>query len=325
MTPSDTTAIHAAAHWYVQLTSEDATEQDRLAWKDWLNADPENKLAWQQVEAVTHCFMGLDSKTGIAVLNRSYEVRNESSVNGRRQALKSLGLLFAVTSAGWLTYKEKPWNHLLADYTTATGEVKNFRLEDGTLLVLNTNTKVSTHFDGQSRIIRLLQGEIYVETAKENNPVYRPFIVQTMHGTVTALGTRFSTRIYHKRSCVNVFEDAVEVRPIDGLGDKVVVNAGEEVKFTAMLFQQKMLFDTSAADAWTKGFIIADQMPLAKLVNELARYRRGVVRCDPAIADLEVSGAFPVNDIDAALISIGKMLSIRIESFTPYLVMLKPA
>lgn len=323
MANTNTKALHDATNWYVQLTSGSATEQDRQAWKDWLNADPANKLAWQQVEEVTNCFMGLNTKTSIAVLNRRYVAT--PAINGRRQFVKNLGLLFAVSSAGWLTYKEKPWYHFMADYSTAKGEVQKFRLDDGSRLVLNTDTKVSIHFDEQIRSVRLLQGEVYVETAQETNPVYRPFIVQTMHGTVAALGTRFSTRIYKNRSCVNVFEDAVEVRPIDGLGDKVVVNAGEEVKFTSMLFQQKMLFDMSAADAWTKGFIIVDNMPLAKVIDELSRYRHGVVRCDPAIADLEISGAFPITDVDAALLSIAKTLSIRIESFTPYLVMLKPA
>jgi transmembrane sensor len=323
MANTNTKALHDATNWYVQLTSGSATEQDRQAWKEWLNADPANKLAWQQVEEVTNCFMGLNTKTSMAVLNRRYVAT--PAINGRRQFVKNLGLLLAVSSAGWLTYKEKPWYHFMADYSTAKGEVQKFRLDDGTRLVLNTDTKVSIHFDEQIRSVRLLQGEVYVETAQETNPVYRPFIVQTMHGTVTALGTRFSTRIYNNRSCVNVFEDAVEVRPIDGLGDKVVVNAGEEVKFTSMLFQQKMLFDMSAADAWTKGFIIVDNMPLAKVIDELSRYRHGVVRCDPAIADLEISGAFPITDVDAALLSIAKTLSIRIESFTPYLVMLKPA
>ena len=323
MANTNTKALHDATNWYVQLTSGSATEQDRQAWKEWLNADPANKLAWQQVEEVTNCFMGLNTKTSMAVLNRRYVAT--PALNGRRQFVKNLGLLLAVSSAGWLTYKEKPWYHFMADYSTAKGEVQKFRLDDGSRLVLNTDTKVSIHFDEQVRSVRLLQGEVYVETAQESNPVYRPFIVQTMHGTVTALGTRFSTRIYNNRSCVNVFEDAVEVRPIDGLGDKVVVNAGEEVKFTSMLFQQKMLFDMSAVDAWTKGFIIVDNMPLAKVIDELSRYRRGVVRCDPTIADLEISGAFPITDVDAALLSIAKTLSIRIESFTPFLVMLKPA
>lgn len=323
MAHTNTKALHDATNWYVQLTSGTATEQDRQAWKEWLNADPANKLAWQQVEEVTNCFMGLNTKTSMAVLNRRYVAT--PAINGRRQFVKNLGLLLAVSSAGWLTYKEKPWYHFMADYATAKGEVQKFRLDDGTRLVLNTDTKVSIHFDEQVRSVRLLQGEVYVETAQETNPVYRPFIVQTMHGTVAALGTRFSTRIYKNRSCVNVFEDAVEVRPIDGLGDKVVVNAGEEVKFTSMLFQQKMLFDVAAADAWTKGFIIVDNMPLAKVIDELSRYRHGVVRCDPAIANLEISGAFPITDVDAALLSIAKTLSIRIESFTPFLVMLKPA
>lgn len=321
MAKLNTKALHDATSWYVQLTSGEATDNDRAQWHAWLNADPEHKFAWQQVEEVTKTFMGLNSKTSIAVLNRSYTPASST----RRQVLKNLSLLFAFSSAGWLTYKEKPWYFFMADYTTAKGEVQTFRLDDGTKLVLNTDTKVSVHFDEQVRGVRLLQGEIYIETAKESNPVYRPFIVHTLHGTVTALGTRFSTRIYNNRSCVNVFEDAVEVRPIDGLGDKVVVNAGEEVKFTSMLFQQKMLLDKSAADAWTKGFIIVDNMPLAKVIEQLSRYRHGIVRCDPAIADLEISGAFPVTDVDAALLSIAKTLSIRIESFTPYLIMLKPA
>lgn len=321
MAQLNTKALSDATNWYVQLTSGEATDNDHDEWKAWLNADPEHKFAWQQVEEVTKTFIGLNSKTSIAVLNRSYTAASST----RRQVLKNLSLLFAVSSAGWLTYKEKPWYHFMADYTTAKGEIQTFRLDDGSKLVLNTDTKVSIHFDEQVRGVRLLQGEIYIQTAKETNPDYRPFIVHTMHGTVTALGTRFSTRIYKNRSCVNVFEDAVEVRPIDGLGDKVVVNAGEEVKFTSMLFQQKMLFDMSAADAWTKGFIIVDNMPLVKVIEELSRYRHGVVRCDPAIADLEISGAFPVTDVDAALLSIAKTLSIRIESFTPFLVMLKPA
>ena len=57
---------------------------------------------------------------------------------------------------------------------------------------------------------------------------------------------------------------------------------------------------------------------LADLVAELARYRRGFLRCDPAVAELRVSGAFPVNDTDAGLRLLEKTLPVRIHRITPY-------
>jgi transmembrane sensor len=47
--------------------------------------------------------------------------------------------------------------------------------------------------------------------------------------------------------------------------------------------------------------LMADKMRLADFVAELTRYRRGFVRCDPAIADLRISGAFPISDTQRTL------------------------
>ncbi|BDZ72425.1 MULTISPECIES: FecR domain-containing protein [Methylophaga] len=323
MAHSKKDALYEATNWFVELTSGEATDTDRKEWQRWLNASPENRQAWEQVETVTNCFMGLDSKTSIAVLNRPIDTRYIQSQE-RRQVIKTLSLLIAAGTAGWYGYQQKPWQVLLADYSTAVGEIKQLVLDDGTQLVLNTDTKLSVHYDEQVRNVRLLHGEVYVETAEDPNPTYRPFILTTEHGTIKALGTKFSTRLIHERSCVNVYEHAVEVSPINGYGDKVVVNRGEAVKFTADLFQQKMLFDASIL-GWTKGFLVVDNMPLKTFVEELSRYRTGMMRCDPAIADLEISGAFPVKDIDGALRSITKTLPVRVESYTRYVTMLKPA
>lgn len=315
-------ALHAATQWFVKLTSGEETEEDNRAWRAWLDTDPEHKLAWQKIEAVTRQFNGLDRQTSIAVLNR--KPADLPLSHDRRYALKSLGLFFVVGSSGWLAYKNKPWYALLADYSTEIGEIKHVTLEDGSRLVLNTNSKISTHFNNEVRNIRLLQGEIYIETAHEENRNYRPVTLTTEHGTITALGTKFSTHIEHQHSFVNVYQDAVEVMPINGHGDIVVVNSGESVKFTSTTLQQKRVIDGSSL-SWTKGFIIADKMSLAEFVAELSRYNLGVLRCDPTIAHLEISGAFPINDMDATLNSISKTLSIRVENLTRYWITLKPA
>lgn len=319
MIKQSSNALHDAAEWFVQLTSGEATAQDREAWQAWVNADVEHQQAWQRIEGVTSQFKGLDPKTSIAVLNSSNA--NSSISNERRQAIKTLGLLFAVGSAGWLTYNTSPWDALMADYATATGEIKHIQLSDGTRLVLNTNSQISIDFDEQHRNVRLLKGEVYIETAHEENRVYRPFNVITDHGIATALGTRFSTRVDNELSCVNVYQDTVKVQAM--AGETTFINAGESVKFTSNTIHPIMAVD-DAANAWTKGFIIADKMPLAQFVEELARYNSGILRCDPAIANLEISGSYPLTDVDATLHSISTIFPIKIDHFTRYWIMLKP-
>ncbi|HEC75007.1 MAG TPA: DUF4880 domain-containing protein [Methylophaga aminisulfidivorans] len=314
-------ALYAATDWFVKLTSGDETEQDKRNWQAWINDDPTHELAWQKIEAVTRQFSGLDSQASSVVLNRK---QSDLASNDRRQALKAFSVLFVVGSASWLSYEKKPWYLLMSDYSTAVGEIKNITLEDGSRLVLNTNTKVAIEFNDQTRAIRLLQGEIFIETAQEQDRNYRPFSVITSHGRVTALGTKFSARLKSKHSSVNVYQDAVEVRPCDGLDNTVVVNAGELVTFNRAFSQQKKLID-SASMAWINGFVIADKMSLADFVDHLSRYHSGILRCDPAVADLTISGAFPVNDLNAALTSISSVLSIRVERYTRYWLTIKPA
>ena len=50
--------------------------------------------------------------------------------------------------------------------------------------------------------------------------------------------------------------------------------------------------------------LLADAMRLHDFALELGRYRPGIVRCDPRVADVRVSGAFPITDTDAALVML---------------------
>ncbi|WYX12355.1 hypothetical protein WJ978_13795 [Achromobacter xylosoxidans] len=60
--------------------------------------------------------------------------------------------------------------------------------------------------------------------------------------------------------------------------------------------------------------LLADGQALGDVVAELARYRRGVVRCDPAVARLRVSGTFPLADTDRALAMLAATYPVAIAS-----------
>mgnify|MGYP006168194483 CR=1 FL=1 len=54
------------------------------------------------------------------------------------------------------------------------------------------------------------------------------------------------------------------------------------------------------------------------LLADLSRYRRGVVQCDPQIAGLKISGAFPIDDTDLALSALESGFSLQVRHFSRY-------
>ena len=75
---------------------------------------------------------------------------------------------------------------------------------------------------------------------------------------------------------------------------------------------------------WEHGTLLAKDMPLGEVIAELARYRPGVLRCDPAVAGMPVSGALSLTDTDAALDLLARSLPLRIERRTRYWVSVGP-
>jgi len=66
-------------------------------------------------------------------------------------------------------------------------------------------------------------------------------------------------------------------------------------------------------------------MPLGRFLAELSRHRPGVLRCDPAVAALELTGVFPLADTDRVLTALQQSLPIKVHSLTRYWVTVMPA
>ena len=75
--------------------------------------------------------------------------------------------------------------------------------------------------------------------------------------------------------------------------------------------------DDSAA-LWEQGMLVARDQPLAEVLAELARYRHGLLRCDPEVAGLHVSGALSVADTDQALNALELTLPVRVSRLSRY-------
>lgn len=313
-------ATKQATKWFVQLTSGSASDADYQQWRAWREADADNESAWQKVEQLTSQLQGYSSEKGLTgTLRRLYE---QAPSKGRRNILKQMGVLMAVGTSSYLGYKHQPWQELLADYTTGTGEYREIALVDGTRLFMNTASAVDIAFDDRQRVLTLIKGEVLLETGHEQGVPHRPFILKTVHGAVTALGTRFSVRQHHNYTSVHLFEGKLSVEP----GNKqnaTLLNAGESISFNAQATKDRGVADASAV-AWSQGFIIVDQMTLGEFTAELARYRPGLLQCDPAIATLRISGSFPIN-ADQSVAILTRKFPVRLQTFTRYWAKLIPA
>ncbi|MBC3301381.1 FecR domain-containing protein [Pseudomonas sp. SWRI18] len=316
MTPSiDPQILGEAADWMVQLQSGSATDDDRRAIAQWQGRSAQHALAWQRAQAILEDFDSVPAAIAGDTLKR---IGRKKSL-GRRQAL---GLLLLAGPASWLAYRQKPWQPWTADQHTAVGEQRNVSLPDGTHLLINTASSLNIAFTDQVRRIDLLQGEVKVTTAKDPAPTHRPFIVQTRHGTARALGTHFSVRVDEQSSRVAVLEGAVEMLPQHASAGRVL-KAGEQSAFGSDTVQAVQPLDISAT-TWENGMLLAQHMRLADLLDELGRYRHGVLRCHASVAGLTVSGAFPLRDTDASLRLLQDTLPVKVSSLTGYWVTLEP-
>jgi len=321
-TALDGDIVTAAIDWMVKLQSGFATEQEREACRRWRAEAARHELAWQRLQALSERVSTLPG----ALAHGSIGNASNRHRHNRRFAVKSLCVALGVGLLAAGGNEITPWRTWMADYATKAGERRRLTLADGTAVELNTVTAIDATYDDQSRVVRLHRGEVLITTANESNRAYRPFVVHTRLGQARALGTRFQVRDSEAGMQVAVFEGAVEFKPASasGAAGAIRIDAGRQGLFDRRGLIGSLSPAKEELVAWTDGFIVADRMPLGELVAELDRSMPGKLRCDPAIAGLPISGAFPLDQPARILAAIARTLPVQIDTFTPYWITLRP-
>ena len=310
-------ALRAAAEWHALCCSGDADEQDERGLQRWLALDPSHAWAWARVQALQEKLGGLPGELTDSTLTRA-ERRLRLA---RRGVLKGGIALIGAGSAGWAGYQYGPGQRWLADHATAAGELKTLKLADNSVLILNTASAVDIHFSAEARRLILKQGEIMAQTA--GDPA-RPFIVATPSGEAQALGTRFSLRYLDDRAAttrLNVYQGRVQVTARDGR--RQLCNAGQRLHFTRQSVSPPAA--PPASDAWTRRRLDVRALRLDEFVAELARYRSGWVRIDPAVAHYRITGVFNTGDTDQALRALEAAFPLKVSYLSRYWVTISPA
>lgn len=309
-------ALEQAAEWFARLGGGAATAADRRHWQAWLAESAEHRQAWSYVERIRERFSTIRSSPERDTAVTAYE-RATGNRARRRKTLLGMAALAGTGLLGWATWRHTPLPGMtlawLADYRTGIGQVRELALADGTRVWLNAASAFSVDYRSDLRRLRLLAGEMLIETAAD---AQRPFVVDSPQGRLRALGTRLSVSLDADHTLVAVQQGAVEVRTA-GTGATAIVRAGRQTRFTDAALGAMEDADP-ARESWAHGLLVARNTPLSVVVRELRRHHPGHLGLAPEVANLPVFGGYPVNDPERTLAMLESVMPIRVRRRAPW-------
>ncbi|SDU93416.1 FecR domain-containing protein [Pseudomonas mucidolens] len=296
----------AAAQWLALLESGGATERDHTGLQQWRDSHPQHEQAWQKAQMLRQRFADLPSSLALASLDRPPP--------GRRAVLKRALGVAALVPAVWLLGRQLPLDVWRADLHTATGQRTRVPLADGSQLQLNTASAVDV--DLGRRRIGLLEGELALTV-----PGAAALNVHTRFGQVVVSQAEVCVRQFANGCLVSVLTGSVRVS--DARGQAIALGAGQQVRLQLAGLGAPTPFDTFQL-GWRDGVLTAKNQPLGDFLRELERYRPGVLRWDPSLETLRVTGSYRLEDTDRILQLLASTLALEVHSRTRYWVTLAP-
>lgn len=330
----------AAIAWWVKLQSGEGGAATLNACRRWRAADPRHENAWAHLEALAQAVRDIPSDfahahlvgartgtgNGTGTHNGAGNDIGTSTDNGagttrpantrperqRRAVIKAMAGVVALGGAGAVAYEWTPWQRVVADYSTRVGERRRLVLPDDVQMDLASDTAVSSAFRAGQHQLTLWRGEIGIAVHHDDGAA--PLLVTVDGARVEALNARFSLWRRSSGMRVDVYEGTLRVNAQGA--ESRLMNAG------AALYRKGDVWREAAAQpgraAWMEGLLVANGDRLSVVVAQLARYRRGIVSVSPDVADLSVSGVFPLDDTDRALDMLQHVLPITIRRWGPW-------
>lgn len=277
-------AFAQAALWHARIEGEVA---DWEAFARWLDADPMNQKAYEQLaliddETTRWARARGEPEAPASVPPAQGMVAGRWWVGGAAIAAS----LVAMISVPLVRNQTSP-----PVYYSADKEQKLVTLADGSSARLDRGTRLAVA-DGGKGPIRIEAGAAFF--AVRHDPA-RAFIVQTGDVTITDIGTQFEVTRRGRQVAVAVEEGSVDVswqgNPATRLSaGQTFAIAGEGQ--TAIVRK----VDPASVASWRDGRLIYDDQPLSLVAADISRYTPDPISVDPAVADVRLSGILLIED-----------------------------
>jgi transmembrane sensor len=343
--------LDEAAHWLIELNSDEASFETRQAFDAWLRRSPEHLRAYLELLPGWEDGAALPVGNGVAINELIAMGRSESTnvvtlsarahserVGHRGIRHRSWALAFAATAAFIAIATAVAWKaYFEGRYSTDVAEQRTVTLDDGSTIHLNPGSGLRVRFSSAARSVEMLRGQALFNVAKD---AARPFIVEAGDTWVRAVGTQFDVNRRRRSTVVTVVEGTVAVSqsedaaaapmpPVESLKtakidsepghveqDKgVLLKAGEQVtiKPHGVTSPKAVPAEIVKPTDWTQRRLTFDDSTLGEVIEEFNRYneRRLVIR-SPELESFPITATFSSSDIVSLVQFLETQPAIRV-------------
>jgi len=307
-----------ASRWLAARDARKPSAEDETAFNYWLDADIRNRVAFLRLEAA---WQRADKLRAARPLERAVDPDLLRAQRPRLPlALAASVVLALLVAGGWFAHEKFGWRQ----FETRVGEFSRIVLDDGSVIDLNTDSRVRVRLDADKRRIRLLRGEGRFQVAHDRT---RPFVVKAADTDVRAVGTAFSVRLRESAQIDVLVSEGTVAIATARVPHAPPLNAGD----AAVLLPDRLSvsrvepLSLERRFAWTTGKLQFRGDSLGEAVEEFNRYNRRHLRlADPSLAQLRVGGTFNATDPESFAAALVSAFGLRIDSADPGSIVLRP-
>ena len=321
-----------AAAWITRIDDARPSAEEVQELRQWVNQSEHHKKilldtarVWDRMEVM----IGLSELLGLDDISAKRNPFIIPAVSAIAASLVCLGILAYYYYGGspqadvqqTTIVKEKQPPSF---YETAVGGIDVVNLEDGSIMTLNTATRIQVDISETRREVILLEGEAYFEVARNEKA---PFVVGAGKAVIQALGTAFSVHKLADQIEVVVTEGLIRVKqdeePAPGSNEpqfeSILLRAGQMMQVQPAKQEIKEIETAELARKllWQQKMLAFDGDTLQQVVDEFSRYTTfKILIADAETASIRVGGYFRSDNIAGLLTSLEENFAISIRQTT---------
>jgi transmembrane sensor len=304
-----------ALDWLQRLTSGAMTQADLETFESWRGQSAEHR------DAVAEANLLWDVLGKVAREANARPVAR-SPLNG---PIGRRALLAGATAAGAAYLAFRPPFHLwpaaselMATYHTETGEHRQLAVASGITLEMDTRTSLNVPVaKGQLYSLELISGQLAVSIGATS---MHSVVVSAAGGQSRAEQGKFNVRYEDSGVCITCSEGTVD---ISYNSRSLTLHSGQQVTYGDHGLEPVVATDPSVAMAWQRGLLLFRDVPLARVIDEVNRYRRGrIILLNRALGERRVVAGFRLDQIDAVVDYFQQAFGAKIHTLAAGVVLL---
>jgi transmembrane sensor len=305
-----TTVRDDAARWFVRLQEPAVDVEDYRRFEAWLAEHPQHRDEFQLLQ-------GLWTAADLLPAARLKALCETSPARSKRRPLVRYAVAASVLAVALGLGLFSGLNHsstYTAEFSTALGERRHVALPDGSVIDLNSRSRVQVRFEKNRRGIELTEGEAMFSVEHDTS---RPFVVEAGNGKVTVTGTRFDVRRDSAQTRVAVEQGTVKVQRLGAAdSDFVSLTAGLGSHIDAQgNVAAAYAVNPAELTAWRSGKLVFNNASLAEVAAEVSRYREKPLTVgNDKVGNLRLTSVFKSDNTDALLKALPSILPVAVRT-----------